>query len=68
MPGTLRGSVLKRYRGATGGWGRNDQKVRCVKQGDLSGGETLTGVRVAIVAMKRLNRRGAKGSRKVDAK
>ncbi len=60
--------MLKRYRGATGGWGRNDQKARCVKQGDLSDRESLAGVRVAILAMKRANPRGAKGGRKVDAK
>jgi len=68
MPGTLRGSVLKRYRGATGGWGRNDWKVRCVKQGDLTGGENPAGVRAAIVAMKGPNRHRAKGGRKVDAR
>jgi len=68
MPGTLRGSVLKRYRGATGGWGRNDWKVCSVKRGDLSGGESLTGVRAVIVAMRRGNARGAKGGRKADAK
>lgn len=39
----------------------------CVKQGDLYGGESRTGVRALIVAMKRDNSRGAKVGRKVDA-
>ena len=37
-----------------------------VKQGDLFGGESRTGVRALIVVMKRGNSRGAKGGRKVD--
>ena len=39
-----------------------------MKMGDLSGRESLSGVRAAIVAMKGGNARGAKGGRKVDAK
>ena len=39
----------------------------CVKQGDLSGGESRAGVRASIVVVKRRNGRGAKGGRKEDA-
>ena len=39
----------------------------CVKQGDLSGGESRTGVRALIVAMKPGNSGGAKGGREVDS-
>jgi hypothetical protein len=42
-------------------------KAICVKQGDLCGRETRTGVRAFIVVMKRRNGRGAKGGREVDA-
>ena len=38
-----------------------------VKQGDLCGTETRTGVRAPIVAVTRGNARRAKGCRKVDA-
>jgi hypothetical protein len=41
--------------------------AECVKQGDLSRGETGAGVRVPIVALKRGNSRGAKGGREVDS-
>jgi hypothetical protein len=39
----------------------------CVKQGDLSGGESRAGVRALIVAMKPGNSGGAKGGREVDS-
>ena len=42
------------------------RKVICVKQGDLIGGESRSGVRVSIVVMKACNGSGAKGHRKVD--
>ncbi len=32
---TLKGSVLKRWRGRSGGWRRNDGKVGYMNQGDL---------------------------------
>lgn len=77
-PGTLKGSVLKRCRGASGGWRRNDEKVGYMNQGDLTGVWTVfmpscrragqSGVRATIVVTKRGNARGAKGRRKVDAK
>ena len=35
-PGTLRGSVLKRFQEQSGGWRRNGGKARYMKQGDLS--------------------------------
>ena len=77
-PDTLKGSVAKRCRGASGGWRRNDGKVRYMNQGDLIGPGAVfklrgaeepyrSGVRAAIVAKKRGNARGAKGHRKVDA-
>jgi hypothetical protein len=77
-PGTLKGSVTKRYRGASGGWRRNDGKVRYMNQRGLIGTGTAfilaraeepyrSGVRAAIVAEKRGNARGAKGRRKVEA-
>jgi hypothetical protein len=43
-----------------------EQRPLSVKQGDLSLGESVAGVRALIVAMKRGNSRGAKGCRKVD--
>ena len=75
---TLKGSVSKRWRNRHGGWRRNDGKVGCMNQGDLSGIRTVfipphggrradrAGVRAAVVARKRGNARGAKGRRKVD--
>ena len=42
------------------------RKVICVKQGDLTGYESRSGVRVSIVVMKTCNGFGAKGHRKVD--
>jgi hypothetical protein len=36
-PSTLRGSVIKRCWGASGGWRRNDGKVEYMNQGDLAG-------------------------------
>ncbi|MGO9117655.1 MAG: hypothetical protein ACLQPD_08595, partial [Desulfomonilaceae bacterium] len=41
------------------------RKGEYVKQGDLYVGEKRTGVRASIVVMKRRNRCGAKGGRKV---
>jgi len=42
------------------------RKVNCVKQGDLTGYGSRSGVRVPIVVMKICNGCGAKGHRKVD--
>ena len=42
------------------------RKVVYVKQGDLSVGERLSGVRATIVVMKQSNVCGAKGGRKED--
>jgi len=36
-PSTLKGSVIKRCWGASGGWRRNDGKVEYLNQGDLAG-------------------------------
>ena len=61
-----------------GGWRRRDQKVKCVKRGDLLGTETVfmlptrnrraarAGVRAAVVAKKSRNGDGAKGRREVE--
>lgn len=54
-------------KGLSGVWRLNDRKVEHVKQGDLCGEESRTGVRALVVVMKRRNGRGAKGGRKVDA-
>jgi hypothetical protein len=64
---TLRGSVLKRWQGASGVWRRNGQEGREQEAGmpDLS--ERLgSGVRVIIGAKKQGNSCGAKGGRKED--
>jgi hypothetical protein len=75
----LRGSVRKRPPGASGGWRRNGRDGRAREAGRpvhvgilvfmrAWGAEEPgagTGVRVAIVAVKRRNGRGAKGRRKV---
>src|SRR5207249_6616542 len=63
--------------GRRGGWGQKGWKCGRDKQGDPSGLERrswpqgpknrLTGVRASIVAPKRVNARGAKGCRKVEA-
>lgn len=66
-PVTLRGSVLKRWRGAPGGWRRNGGKAEHMTQRDLSGVRPCrAGVRGAIVARKPGNAGRAKGSRKMD--
>lgn len=49
-----------------GGWRQDGKKAECVKLGDLSGGESLTGVRAPVVAMKCRNWHGAKERRKVE--
>jgi len=43
------------------------RKAKHVKQGDLIGEESRSGVRASIIARKRRNGRGAKGGRKVEA-
>ena len=40
-PGTLRGSVIKRCRGASSDWRRNDGKVEYLNQGDLPANRTV---------------------------
>ena len=61
-PSTLRGSVPKRSRDASGGWRRNGWKAEHMTQRDLSGARHCpTGVRGAIVARKPGNAGGAKG-------
>jgi len=64
---TLRGSVLKRWRGTPGGWRWNGRKAEHMTQRDLSGTRLgRAGVRGVIVARKPGNAGGAKGSRKMD--
>jgi hypothetical protein len=66
-PVTLRGNVLKRWRGASRGWRRNGWKAEPRTPRDLSGTRHgRTGVREAIVAEKPGNSGGAKGFRKMD--
>jgi hypothetical protein len=50
-----------------GGWRQDGKKAEGVKQGDLSGVESQTGVRVPVVARKCRNWHGAKERRKVEA-
>jgi len=64
---TLRGSALKRSWEQSGGWRRNGQKVKQMKQRDLSGvRQSPAGVRGVVVALKPGNSGGAKDSRKMD--
>ncbi|MEB2310033.1 MAG: hypothetical protein OZ917_12155 [Candidatus Brocadiaceae bacterium] len=49
-----------------GGWRRNGWKARCMNQGYLTEGVTMSGDRASIGARKHRNGCGAKGDRKVD--
>ncbi|MEB2308564.1 MAG: hypothetical protein OZ917_04590 [Candidatus Brocadiaceae bacterium] len=49
-----------------GGWRRNGWKARCMNQGYLTEGVTMSGNRASIGARNHRNGRGAKGGRKLD--